>query len=60
MDQPALCVLCHKRPVDPRWRPFCSRRCQVIDQGRWASDSYRVTGPPAEEPENEATDQDDG
>jgi uncharacterized protein len=24
------------------WRPFCSERCRMIDQGAWASESYRV------------------
>jgi endogenous inhibitor of DNA gyrase (YacG/DUF329 family) len=23
-------------------RPFCSHRCQLIDLGEWASESYRV------------------
>jgi len=25
-----------------KWRPFCSERCRIIDQGAWASESYRV------------------
>ena len=25
-----------------KWRPFCSERCRTIDQGAWASESYRV------------------
>jgi endogenous inhibitor of DNA gyrase (YacG/DUF329 family) len=60
MDRPALCVLCHTRPVDPKWRPFCSRRCQVLDQARWASGTYRIPGPSVELPANEDDDQDDG
>ena len=24
------------------WRPFCSKRCKLIDLGAWASESYRV------------------
>ena len=24
------------------WRPFCTQRCRMIDQGAWASGSYRV------------------
>ncbi|MFT6389899.1 MAG: endogenous inhibitor of DNA gyrase (YacG/DUF329 family) [Cellvibrionaceae bacterium] len=24
------------------YRPFCSHRCQLIDLGEWASESYRV------------------
>jgi uncharacterized protein len=61
MDRPARCVLCHARPVDPKWRPFCSRRCQVADQAKWATDAYRVSGPPADVlDENEDDNQDDG
>jgi hypothetical protein len=37
-------VYCRRRPVDPRWRPFCSERCQLADLGRWLSDGYRVPG----------------
>ncbi|HYU79658.1 MAG TPA: DNA gyrase inhibitor YacG [Vicinamibacterales bacterium] len=59
MDRPALCVLCHARPVDPNWRPFCSRRCQVIDQGRWADESYRVPVSPPQ-PDEEPDDHTDG
>ena len=25
-----------------RYRPFCSERCQLIDLGAWASESYRI------------------
>jgi endogenous inhibitor of DNA gyrase (YacG/DUF329 family) len=45
MDRPALCVQCRTRPIDPQWRPFCSRRCQVLDQAGWAEGTYRVPGP---------------
>jgi len=27
-------------------RPFCSERCRMVDLGNWASDRYRVPGPP--------------
>jgi endogenous inhibitor of DNA gyrase (YacG/DUF329 family) len=27
-------------------RPFCSRRCKLIDLGEWASESHRVEGEP--------------
>jgi endogenous inhibitor of DNA gyrase (YacG/DUF329 family) len=61
MDRPALCVLCHKRPVEPRWRPFCSQRCQIQDQARWADGTYRVAGPSAAIPDaDERDDEDDG
>ncbi|MCX5722406.1 MAG: DNA gyrase inhibitor YacG [Nitrospirae bacterium] len=28
------------------WCPFCSKRCQVTDLGAWATDRYRIPGPP--------------
>jgi|APAra7269096870_1048528.scaffolds.fasta_scaffold02775_2 endogenous inhibitor of DNA gyrase (YacG/DUF329 family) len=35
------CPVCSK-PVEPRYRPFCSQRCQQIDLGRWLSETYRI------------------
>lgn len=34
-------------PQNP-YRPFCSKRCKMIDLGAWANESYRVpdTGNP--------------
>lgn len=29
-------------------RPFCSERCQMIDLGQWADESYRIQGPSQE------------
>jgi endogenous inhibitor of DNA gyrase (YacG/DUF329 family) len=58
MDRPALCVLCRARPVEPRWRPFCSQRCQVLDQARWAEGTYRVEGPSAPIPDAPERDDD--
>jgi len=37
----AKCPICNK-PVEPRYRPFCSRRCQQIDLGRWLGETYRI------------------
>ena len=43
------CPACGK-PADydaaNRWRPFCSERCRLTDLGGWASEEYRVPGPP--------------
>ncbi len=47
MDRRVLCVLCQTRAVEPRWRPFCSQRCQTLDQARWAEGAYRVETPSA-------------
>jgi uncharacterized protein len=48
MGEARLCVLCHTRPVDERWRPFCSERCRNEDLARWAEGRYRAAGEPAE------------
>ena len=29
-------------------RPFCSRRCQLLDLDRWLSGDYRIPGEPAD------------
>jgi endogenous inhibitor of DNA gyrase (YacG/DUF329 family) len=34
------------------WRPFCSKRCRTIDQGAWATGSYRIPAvDPPDDPE---------
>ena len=33
--------------AEHHYRPFCSKRCKLIDLGAWASESYRV---PVNEP----------
>jgi len=35
------CPICGK-PVDPGFRPFCSKRCSDVDLNRWLSGSYVV------------------
>ena len=40
------CPMCGK-PTAERHQPFCSKRCQQLDLGRWLDGSYRV---PTEEP----------
>jgi endogenous inhibitor of DNA gyrase (YacG/DUF329 family) len=44
-----LCVLCRKRPVEARWRPFCSRRCKLLDLANWADGTYRVAAEPVQD-----------
>ena len=46
MTSVRLCVHCRSRPVDDRWRPFCSERCKRLDLAAWASGTYRVPGEP--------------
>jgi endogenous inhibitor of DNA gyrase (YacG/DUF329 family) len=31
------------------FRPFCSKRCKLIDLGKWVSGEYRITGKADEE-----------
>jgi len=38
---PRPCPVC-RRPDDPAFRPFCSRRCAEVDLGRWLTEGYRV------------------
>jgi endogenous inhibitor of DNA gyrase (YacG/DUF329 family) len=35
------CPTCGK-PTEPKFRPFCSKRCQDADLSRWLNEEYRV------------------
>lgn len=40
------CPTCHKEVVwntDSPYRPFCSKRCKLIDLGEWAQEKYTVS-----------------
>lgn len=39
------------------FRPFCSKRCQLIDLGEWASESYKVAQATATPKEKTFTEQ---
>jgi endogenous inhibitor of DNA gyrase (YacG/DUF329 family) len=39
------CAICDKQQ-DPKYRPFCSKRCADIDLGRWLNEGYRIPGNP--------------
>jgi len=41
-----LCVQCHRAPVAPDWRPFCSERCKLFDLAQWVDGGYRIAGEP--------------
>jgi hypothetical protein len=41
------CPIC-KKPSDPAYRPFCSRRCADLDLGKWLTGGYAIPGDPAE------------
>ena len=42
------CPICHGPTTweGNTWRPFCSERCQLTDLGTWATEGYRLAGPP--------------
>ncbi|HPE27187.1 DNA gyrase inhibitor YacG [Albidovulum sp.] len=42
------CPICRK-DSDPKYRPFCSRRCADIDLGRWLTGAYVIPGDAGEE-----------
>ncbi len=41
------CPVCRK-PVDISkdnpWRPFCCRRCRIIDLGEWLDENRKIAG----------------
>jgi endogenous inhibitor of DNA gyrase (YacG/DUF329 family) len=48
------CPICHKES-DPKYRPFCSRRCADVDLGRWLTGAYAIPADDGETPgEDEA------
>lgn len=50
------CPIC-QRETDPKYKPFCSRRCADVDLGRWLTGSYAI---PVTEEEAQDTTPDDG
>lgn len=37
----SACPVCGK-PVQPEYRPFCSKRCADVDLHRWLKGSYAI------------------
>jgi len=50
MPSEPKCAICGKAP-EPRFAPFCSKRCADIDLGRWLKGGYAIPGAPAEDAE---------
>lgn len=42
------CPICAK-DSDPKYRPFCSKRCADVDLGKWLNGSYCI---PSEDPDD--------
>ncbi|MEN6450127.1 MAG: DNA gyrase inhibitor YacG [Thermoguttaceae bacterium] len=57
----ARCPICQRefRPEDSQAMPFCSKRCRLIDLGRWLGEKYAVPEEPgeAEEPDEPPPDE---
>lgn len=55
-EQPTI-VRCPTCKQDVVWstqnlyRPFCSKRCQLIDLGEWANENHHIAGDEIEEHE---------
>lgn len=47
------CPICAK-DADPKYRPFCSRRCADVDLGRWLTGSYTIPAVAVEDDEGPA------
>lgn len=44
------CPQCRTKVIytpDNPYRPFCSKRCRLLDLGAWADESHRIAGEPA-------------
>ncbi len=46
------CPLC-KKPTDPAYKPFCSKRCADVDLSRWLKGSYAIPGKSQDEEASE-------
>ena len=46
------CPICAKSVVwapESEFRPFCSKKCQLIDLGEWAAEDRKIAGKAAED-----------
>jgi len=46
-ERKVKCPYCRKfvlYSTENKSRPFCSERCQLMDLGQWASESYAIPG----------------
>lgn len=61
MTRTVVCPQCGTKvewTAASKFRPFCSKRCKLIDLGEWAAERYRIPGvePPDDAGESEAKD----
>ena len=51
-EKPILCPLCRKETATS-FRPFCSKKCKMVDLYKWVAGHYVIPGDPAEMMEKE-------
>jgi len=54
------CASCGKQidlSTDAEFRPFCSKRCQMVDLGKWFKEEYSIQASTNEEIIEETTDE---
>ena len=59
LDSPsgkAKCSICGK-PRDPKYDPFCSRRCADVDLHRWLRGGYVIPGTASRDTETNEDDE---
>ena len=49
------CPICEK-DTDPKYRPFCSKRCADVDLGKWLTGGYAIPGGVTEEEDGVSSD----
>ena len=47
------CPIC-SRPTEPKYRPFCSRRCADVDLSRWLRGAYAIPAKPDDDEDGES------
>lgn len=53
------CPICRREIAPEAWefRPFCSKRCKLIDLDNWLSGRYRVSAPAGSRERSENTEE---
>ena len=44
-----ICAMCENKPIDPKFKPFCSKRCADLDLSKWLKGSYAIPGLPSDQ-----------
>lgn len=52
------CPICEKE-TDPKYRPFCSKRCADVDLGKWLTGGYAIPGKDTDDDEAVSREQND-